>query len=117
MIRSIQHTGPFIQVSGGAGGTPYIGYGTGPGIGNMRYNPNSHNMEVFDGNAWITMPSQYATVSLDHEAVGLLEWARAKRDEELQFKELLEQHPGVRDLKEKLDIMVALVTKQIKQGE
>lgn len=107
-----------MQVSGGSNPTPYFpnNYGS-QGVGNMRYNTQNNNIEVFDGASWQILQTSFASVGLSYEAESLLNWAKQKRDEELKFKELLDQHPGVKDLKEKLDIMVALVTEQVKQGE
>ena len=110
MIKSIYSTGPFLQVNGGNPGTPYINpTGGGAGVGNMRYNPNSQNIEVYDGYTWIIMSSYTAQIGLSSDAVELLEWARQKRTEEAKIKALADKHPGIKDLKEKLDIMVALV--------
>ena len=83
----------------------------------MRYNTQTNNLEVYDGVTWQVFQTTYATVGLSYEAESLLNWARDKRNEELEFKALIEKHPGVKDLKEKLDIMVTLVTEQAKQGE
>ena len=117
MIKGITG-GRYLNVINGNPATTYIGnYSSQPGIGNMRYNPNSQNIEVYDGNSWQIMSTSYATVELAHEAQDLLDWAREKRSEELALKELMEKHPAVHDLKQKLDVMVALVTEQIKQGE
>ena len=117
MIKGITG-GRYLNVVNGNPATTYIGnYSGQPGIGNMRYNPNTQNTEVWDGTAWISMATSFATVELNYEAQELLDWARQKRSEELTLKELMEKHPGVQDLEQKLDVMVALVTEQIKQGE
>lgn len=117
MIKGIA-SGNYINVIGGSPSVTYIGnYSNQPGIGNLRYNPNTQNTEVWDGTTWMTMLSSYATVELNQEAQSLLDWARVKRAEEYELNKVIEQHPGVKDLKEKLDIMVALVQKQSKQGE
>jgi hypothetical protein len=77
--------------------------------GMVRYNGLTKNFEVYDGTTWITVQSSVASVGLTTEAVGLLEWAREKRNDEARLKALADKHPGIKDLKEKLDIMVALV--------
>jgi hypothetical protein len=117
MIKGITG-GRYLNVINGSPATTHIGnYSNQPGLGNVRYNPNSQNIEICDGNSWQIMNTSYATVELDYEARELLDWAREKRNEDLKLKELLEKHPAVRDLKEKLDVTVALVTEQAKQGE
>jgi len=110
MIKSIVPTGRYIQISGGPM-TPYIGPGA-QGAGQVRYNTNSNNMEVWDGVVWKEISNNHASVGLSSEAESLLDWVRTKRDEDLQFKALVDAHPGVRDLKEKLDILVALVRQE-----
>ena len=99
MIKSIHTTGPFITVSGGNPGTTYIGnYGNMPGVGNMRYNPNSQNIEVFDGSIWVILSAQHATINLSDDTVSLLEWARRKRNEELDMEKLAQTNPTLKDL-------------------
>lgn len=98
MIKSISSSSPFIIVAGGNPGSTYIGHSNGPGVGNMRYNPNSQNIEVFDGNTWIILSSQHSSINLSGEAVSLLEWARKKRDEEFEMERLAETNPTIKDL-------------------
>jgi hypothetical protein len=64
----------------------------------MRYNPNNQNIEVFDGSTWIILSAHHANVNLTPEAVSLLEWARKKRDEELEREQLAETNPAIKDL-------------------
>jgi hypothetical protein len=111
MIKSIAPLGRYMQTTGGSPMTPYISPGA-QGAGQVRYNTNSSNMEVWDGVSWKEISANYASVGLTSEAESLLDWVRVKRDEEIKFKSLLESHPGIKDLKEKLDMMVALVTKE-----
>jgi hypothetical protein len=111
MIKSIAPMGRYMQTTGGSPMTPYISPGA-QGAGQVRYNTNSSNMEVWDGVAWKEISANYASIGLTGEAESLLDWVRVKRDEETKFKSLMELHPGIQDLKEKLDMMVALVTKE-----
>lgn len=122
MIKSISSNSPYIMVSGGSPGSTYIGnYGNGPGIGNMRYNPNSQNIEVFDGSTWVILSSQHSSISLSGEAVSLLEWARRKRDEEFERERLAEINPAIKDLitqikdkEEQIKIVQALIKEEVK---
>ena len=111
MIKSVNSSGRYIQIGAGIPMAPYFSPGA-QGAGQMRFNTNSNNIEVWDGVAWKEISNNYASVGLTIEAESLLDWVRVKRDEEIKFKSLLESHPGVQDLKEKLDMMVALVTKE-----
>lgn len=121
MIKSIYSSSPFITVAGGTPQTTYIGYSNGPGVGNMRYNPNGNNIEVFDGSSWVVMYGSSATVDLSSEAISLLEWARKKRNEELELERLAETNPTIKDLmdqikqkQEQLSIVQTLIKEEVK---
>ena len=99
MIKSIHSGSSFLTVSGGNPGSTYIAnYNNAPGVGNMRYNPNSQNTEVYDGSTWIILSAHNATINLSDEAVGLLQWARQKRDEEFELERLANTNTTIKDL-------------------
>jgi hypothetical protein len=100
MIKSIHSSSPFLTVSGGNPGSTYIGYYStnAPGVGNMRYNPNSQNIEVYDGSTWIILSAHHSTINLSDEAVSLLQWARKKRDEEFEMERLAQTNSTIKDL-------------------
>ncbi len=121
MIKSINCNGPFLTVSGGIPANTYISHGSGPGVGNMRYNPNSQNMEVFDGTNWVIIQANHAYVSLCSDAISLLEWARKKRDEELEMERLAESSPVIKDLinqvkekQEQIKVVQTLIKEEVK---
>ena len=122
MIKSISTTSPYISVSGGNPGSTYIGnYSNGPGVGNMRYNPNSQNIEVYDGNTWIILSAHHSNISLTPDAVSLLEWARQKRDQEREIERLAETSPVIKDLitqikdkEEQIKIVQTLIKEEVK---
>lgn len=72
---------------------PYIPPG-GQSAGMMRYNTNMNVVEVYDGQVWKEV-SSYASVGLTVEAEALLDWAREKRNEELEIKNLAKEHPTI----------------------
>ncbi len=109
MITAIIQNGAYIGVSNGLPAVPYINPSA-SGAGMTRWNHARSCMEVFDGNMWVTLGGQ-ASVGLTPEAVEILDWAKAKKAQEQRIKELADEHTGIRDLKEKLDIMIALVDK------
>jgi hypothetical protein len=109
MIKNITPAGRYIRVSGNHPGTYINNYSGAQGIGNMRFNTAEQRIEIWDGNSWRELDMQHVTVGLDPEAVELLDWAKAKYSEESRIKELAQQHPGIQDLQQKLDIMIALV--------
>jgi hypothetical protein len=115
MIKNITPTGRYITVSGGNASTYVNGYSGAQGVGNMRYNTSTQNMEVFDGNSWMTLNMDYASVGLNGEAESLLDWARKKRDEELTWESLAKENQAVKialdnleQAKQQLDITAKL---------
>lgn len=102
MISTIYSTSPSITVTGGTTSTYVNGYGGAQGLGNMRYNTSSQKMEVFDGNSWVMLNMGTASVGLSGEAEALLNWARVKRNEELELARLAEENPTIKDLVEQV---------------
>ena len=98
MIKDISATGKYLQVSGGGSSTYINNFSGAQGIGNMRYNTSNQNMEVFDGNNWISINMSYASVGLTPDAESLLDWARKKRDEENEREHLAKSNPAIKDL-------------------
>jgi hypothetical protein len=96
MIKNITPIGRYITVSGGNSNTYVNGYSGAQGVGNMRFNTSTQNMEVFDGNSWMTLNMDYAGVGLNSEAESLLDWARKKRDEELVWESLAKENQAVK---------------------
>ena len=121
MIKSIHSSSPFLTISGGNPGSTYIGNFNGAGVGNMRYNPNSQNIEVYDGSTWIILSSQHSTINLSDEAVTLLQWARKKRDEELNIELLAQTNSVIKDLvnqikdkEEQIKVVQTLLKEEVK---
>jgi hypothetical protein len=97
MIKSIVQSGRYLTVTGN-GAYPYIpSYGNGMGTGNMRFNTQTQNIEVYDGNQWMTFSTGSVSVGLNGDAESLLDWARIKRDEESRIVALAAKHPTVAD--------------------
>ena len=96
MIKGINQGGRYITVTGGMPGSNYINnYSGAQGIGNMRFNTSNQNVEVWDGNSWMTLQSSYATVQLDNDAIRILDWAKEKMQEENSLTELAKKHPAI----------------------
>lgn len=98
MIKTIVPSGRYIQVTNTTSSTYVNGYNGLQGVGNMRYNTSSQNMEVFDGNNWIMINMAIPSVGLTSDAESLLDWARQKRIEELELESLAKEHPSIKDL-------------------
>ena len=112
MIKSITAVGKYLGVMGATPPHTYINSQSGlQGGGNVRYNTTNQVFEVFDGNMWMQLSMTHAQIGLTPEAEGILDWAKKKQAEEQRIQKLANEHPGIRDLQEKLDVMIALVSK------
>lgn len=98
MIKNITVSGKYMQVSGAAGSTYVNHYSNAQGVGNMRYNTSNQNIEIYDGNNWVTMNTGYPSIGLTSDAEALLDWARKKRDEEFERDRLAQSNPAIKDL-------------------
>lgn len=102
MIKSIMG-GKHVNIVNGSFSPMYLNaYSGAPGIGNMRYSPSTQNIEVYDGNSWISMPTNYTTVELTPDAQQAIDWAKEERARHLQYEELAKKHPAVADAIESL---------------
>ena len=110
MIKTIT-AGTGIAVSGMYTNIPYISPGS-TGAGIVKWNSNMQCFEINDGSVWLQMSMAMPTIEITQEVQLVINWARQKMVEDARLRELINQHPGIQDLKEKLDIMVALVKKE-----
>lgn len=106
MIRTINSNSPYLFVNNGNPSPTYFNHSA-PSAGMVRFFNNT--MEVYDGTSWVPIGSLHSTIEMTPEAVEILNWGRAKMAEENRIKELADQHPGIKDLQQKLEIMIALV--------
>lgn len=84
-----------VMVSDGDISTPYINNNTSnPMQGMIRI--WGTEMQVFDGTAWVQMGTSYATVSLDHDAQALLEWARLERTKQRVREDRVRNNPALK---------------------
>jgi hypothetical protein len=121
MIKGISQGGRYITVLGGSPSSNYVNnYSSASiGVGNMRFNTSNQNIEVWDGNTWITLQNSYATVQLDEEAIRILDWAKKEMIKEIEFEILAKDHPAVsvayenaRRAKEQLELISILAKKE-----
>jgi hypothetical protein len=86
-----------VTVSAGNTSLPYIASNiNNPMMGMIRINMT--DLEVFNGSTWQQITSSYATVTLDQDILDVLQWARKKRDEELEFEQLAKDNIAINDL-------------------
>ena len=101
MIKGLTTASKYTVVSAGNTSVPYINQNTNNPIQGMLRISGS-DLQVFDGASWIVMNSSYATVGLTGEAESLLDWARKKRDEEMERDFLAVTNPTIKDLLEQI---------------
>jgi len=93
MIKGLQGSAG-LTVNGGMNSLPYIPpNNNNPVQGMIRI--NNTDLEVFNGTGWQSLPSSYATVSLDQETQDLLLWARTQRQLEMNRATLIENNPAL----------------------
>jgi len=119
MIKGLTTGGKYTVVSSGNTSVPYINPNTNNPIqGMMRI--SGSELQVFDGSSWIVMNTSYATVGLTGEAESLLDWAKQKRQEELELEMLAENNPVIKDLldtikqkREQIEMVRILIKKEV----
>jgi hypothetical protein len=96
---------------------PYINMNA-PSSGMVRYNGNTKNLEVYDGNTniWMQMYGQTADIQLSPQVQVMVDWASKKMAEELEWNKLAETNDAVKialgnmkKAKQQLDITAKLV--------
>ena len=107
------------MVNGGMPSTTYMNTMSGyMGVGDVRFNSNSQNLEVYDGQLWRELNMTHASIGLTTEAESLLDWARDKRNQEMQIEALSKSNPTIADLveqKKNLDHKIKMVQILIKE--
>jgi hypothetical protein len=101
MIKGLASGSKYTVVSGGNTSVPYVNQNTNNPIQGMVRISGS-DLQVFDGASWIVMNTSYTTVGLTSEAESLLDWARKKRNEEMERDLLAATNPTIKDLLEQI---------------
>jgi hypothetical protein len=116
MIKAIHTSGKYIQVIGGSASTYVTAQAGSQGVGNLRFNTSSQNMEVYDGNNWLELNTPHASVGLNGVAEEAIDWAQRQMAEEKRLAALAKEHPAVADAleavrqaQERVKIITALV--------
>lgn len=84
--------------------------------GIMRWNSSQQKPEVMSGDTWVQLNSGIGTVMLDPQYQLAIEWAIRKQREELELAKLCSLHPGLQEVKEKYELMLALVRQELQNG-
>ena len=98
MIKSIMSMGKHIIVGGGNSASNYINTGAGMmGVGDLRFNTSTQQIEFYNGQTWQTFTMAQATVGLTSTAETAIDWAMKKMEEEKEARAMAEQYPAVAD--------------------
>jgi len=93
MIKGLMG-GSNVIVSGGNTSVPYVSMNnTNPSQGMLRI--WGSDMQVYDGNNWITLGTSYATVELDANTQSLLKWVEAQRTIAFNRMEAVQKNPAL----------------------
>ena len=93
MIKGLMG-GPGLDVQGGNTSVPYVNQNNAnPMQGMLRI--WGSDMQVFDGNNWITLGTSYATVNFNGDTQSLLTWAREQRDRQYKREALIKDNPAL----------------------
>lgn len=108
MIKNLISNSPLVYVSG-SGSTPYVNMNN-PSAGMIRYNGNSYNVEVYDGNNWLTLGGD-ASIGVDSRLNTVVDWAMRKMSEEEVERKLIAEHPLLKDAHDQYRVTLELVKK------
>lgn len=106
MIKHIHSSTNHIQIGQGYSNVPPISPGA-QSAGILRWNPNSNSIEVYNGVGWFGIETT-ADILLTPAAQQAIDWAIKKMKEEERLQSLMAQHPGLKDLKDKFEMMRVL---------
>jgi len=122
MIKGLTSTGKYTILTMGISSVPYVSTNiNNPMQGIIRV--NGTDLQVFDGTNWIHMNTSYTSVGLTSDAESLLDWARQKRQEELELVALAESNAAIKDLmdtikqkQDQLEMVKVLIKKEVTVG-
>jgi len=90
--------GKHIMVGGGNSASNYINTGAGMmGVGDLRFNTSTQQIEFYNGQTWQIFIMAQATVGLTSTAETAIDWAHKKMEEEREARAMAEQYPAVAD--------------------
>ena len=116
MIKSINGGGDYLMVSNGGPVSQYFNNFSGAlNVGQLRWNPNNQNMEVYDGNSWVMMNTNHVNIDLTTRTKDILSWAEYQMVQDRELRKLMEKHPGLKDLHDKFEMMKVLCQEEEKQ--
>ena len=90
--------GKHVIVGGGNSASNYINNGSGMmGVGDLRFNTSTQQIEFYNGQTWQTFTMAQATVGLTGTAETAIDWALNKMEQEKEARRMAEHYPAVAD--------------------
>ena len=117
MIRSLTGS-KYVTVDRGMPGPTYMSPPMSAlNVGQVRFNNSLQGFEVYDGSTWLQIHGNHASVDLNQEATAALDWVRQKMQEEKALQELMNKHPGLKDLHDKFEMLKVLCEQEEKEKD
>lgn len=92
MISGITQSGKYMYIHGGHASGPYVNMSN-PSAGLVRF--DGTNLQVYDGNTWMTIAGSSASVGMNPVAEEAIDWVRRQMEEEKQLIELAKSSKAV----------------------
>ena len=92
MINGITQYGKYMYIHGGHAGGPYVNMSN-PSAGMVRF--DGTNLQVYDGNGWMTIAGSTASVGMSPVAEEAIDWVRQQMEKEKQFFDLAKTSKSV----------------------
>jgi hypothetical protein len=92
MINGIAQHGKYMYIHGGHAGGPYVNMSN-PSAGMVRF--DGTNLQVYDGNTWMTIAGSTASVGMSPVAEEAIDWVRQQMEKEKQFFDLAKTSKSV----------------------
>ena len=102
MIGTIQTTGKYTAVTGGPSGN-YVNNSGLMSVGQLQFNTNTQQMELYNGTGWQVLNLGHYYVGLNEQAEHILDWARNKMREEQELDRLAKENVAIQDLLKQID--------------
>jgi hypothetical protein len=92
MINGIVQHGKYMYIHGGHASGPYVNMSN-YSAGMVRY--DGTNLQVYDGNTWMTIAGSSASVGINPVAEEAIDWVRQQMEKEKQLLELAKKSKSV----------------------
>ena len=109
MIKNINSNSEHITVSDTTLPTYINGFNGMQGVGNVLFNTSNQDMEVYDGNNWLTLYRGTAFIDLSYRTKEILQWAEKRMKEDQILEEQCKQYPGLAKARDNYEMFKKMV--------